>query len=184
MPYTLQRGEDLLHKKLARITEPGMLWGMDISEEGVGLLREMGFNQVVHGDCEQLDTDLKREGFEIILAGELIEHLANPGRFLESVSAIMNHGTELMITTCNANSFKGFLHAMMRREKVHPEHNYYFSYRTLKQLMDKFDLNCREVYYYQEVHGHGLSRLVDKVASVATRISPVWSDGVIVRAST
>jgi 2-polyprenyl-3-methyl-5-hydroxy-6-metoxy-1,4-benzoquinol methylase len=183
MPYILQRGEDLLHKRLAKITAPDMLWGLDSSEEGVRVLSKMGFDHVVHGDVERMKAESQQMDFDIILAGEIIEHVANPGIFLKSITSIMSRKTELVLTTPNAFSFKQFLHSMMRREKVHEDHNFYFSYRTLRHLLEKFDLKCKEIYYYQEVEGRGLSRTLDNVISFVTWISPVWADGLIVRAT-
>ncbi|MGH9877724.1 MAG: class I SAM-dependent methyltransferase [Nitrososphaerales archaeon] len=183
MPYTLRRGEDLLHKRLAKVTDRDKLWGLDISEEGVRILSQMGFDHVVHGDVERMRAEFPQIDFDIILAGEIIEHVANPGLFLKSITSIMSKKTELVLTTPNAFAFKQFLHSMMRREKVHEDHNYYFSYRTLKQLLEKFDLGCKEIYYYQEVEGHGLSRTLDNAFYFMTWISPVWADGLIVRAT-
>jgi 2-polyprenyl-3-methyl-5-hydroxy-6-metoxy-1,4-benzoquinol methylase len=183
MPYILRRGEDLLHKRLAKVTDRDKLWGLDISEEGVRILSEMGFGHVVHGDVERMRAEFPQIDFDIILAGEIIEHVANPGLFLKSITSIMSKKTELVLTTPNAFAFKQFLHSMMWREKVHEDHNYYFSYRTLRQLLEKFDLECKEIYYYQEVEGHGLSRTLDNVIYFMTWISPVWADGLIVRAT-
>lgn len=182
MPYTVARGEDLLHHKLAKVTNPDMLWGIDTSAEGIHILQEWGFGHLFCADVEEMSSELRDEAFDIILAGEIIEHLANPGRFLQSLVSIMGSSTELILTTPNATSFKGFLTSLLRQEKVHPDHNYYFSYRTLKQLTAKFGLECREIYYYQEIEGHGLSKALDIALALSTRISPLCSDGLIVRA--
>ena len=40
VPFALQKGENLLHKKLAKVTKPHMLWGIDISEQAICLLRK------------------------------------------------------------------------------------------------------------------------------------------------
>lgn len=182
VPFTLQRGENLLHYQLARVTPPHKLWGLDLSKEGVNILQQKGHN-VIHGDVEQLGRELKEQDFDVILAGEIIEHLSNPGLFLKSLTSVMNRNTELVLTTVNASPIKGFLRTMMRRERVHPDHNYYFSYRTIQQLLEKFDLKCTEVYYYQGFADGGFWRIVDKTLSIATWISPACADGLIVRAT-
>jgi predicted TPR repeat methyltransferase len=181
-PFTLYRGEALLHKQLLTVTEKDLLWGLDESTEGVEILRDMGFDHIHQVDIEGMGPDLRKEEFDIILAGEIIEHVANPGMFLKAVISLMGEKTEFILTTVNATSFKQFLHAMMRREKVHQDHNYYFSYRTIKQLLEKFNLSCREVYYYQEIEGRGLAKFLDRCFSMVTWVSPVLSDGIIVRA--
>src|SRR5215813_12674417 len=177
MPYTLQRKEKLLHKQLMKVTEPYKLWGLDLSEEGVRILHTMGIDYVIQGDVEKIPKELQEERFDIILAGEIIEHVANPGLFLSNLIPVMDKTTELVLTTPNAFSFKGFLHSMLHQEKVHQDHNYYFSYYVLKQLLEKFGLKCKEIYYYQEIEGNGLSKFFDKVISFVTLVSPVWADG-------
>ena len=114
----------------------------------VRLRREMGFGTVLHGDCEELEPQLRGEGFEVILAGEILEHVSNAGRFLQSVASVMAEETELIITTPNASSIRQFLYGLLRREKVHEDHNYYFSYRTIRQLLGKFGLTCTETCFF------------------------------------
>jgi len=181
-PYTLDRGDRLLHKLLAEVTPAEKLWGVDLDEKGVGFLREMGFDKILHGDCESLAEELLAERFDIILAGEIIEHVGNPVNFLSSIRGVMADNSELMLTTVNATGVKGFTHALTGVEKVHPDHNYYFSYHTLRQLFTKVDLDCREIYYYQDVVSGGLSGAVDLGFKLAAKVIPGWSDGVIVHA--
>ncbi len=64
--------------------------------------------------------------FDIIIAGEIIEHLGCPGAFLRSTRFIMNTKTDLILTTPNVFSLKLFFHTSLRREKIHNDHNYYF----------------------------------------------------------
>ena len=61
MPYTIARGENLLHNQLAKVTNADMLWGLDNSEEGVRLLCKMGFDHVIHGDAEHMGPELRKE---------------------------------------------------------------------------------------------------------------------------
>jgi cyclopropane fatty-acyl-phospholipid synthase-like methyltransferase len=182
MPYTLQRGDQLVHKQLARVTRPDDLWGIDISAEGVHLLRQMGFENTICGNVEELVAPRDWPRFDVIVAGEIIEHLNNPGLFLQSVRDLMTIGTELVITTVNATAIRGALYACLRKERVNPDHNYYFSYRTLTQLLNKHGLECREICYYQDVTGRGWTKLAERLVWASTRVTPMWSDGLVVRA--
>ena len=179
-PYTTARAEGLLHKLLADVTPE--LWGLDASEEGVTQLKEMGFDNILLGDAEQLKKYYKAGQFDIIIAGEIIEHLGCPSAFLKSIRSIMGENTEFIITTINAFAFKLFLHSLLRNEKVHEDHNYYYSYYTLKQLLSKYGFPVADVYYYQEVRGEGMSLMVDRLLSFFTYISPVFADGLFLRA--
>jgi len=177
-PYTLMQGDNLLHKKLSEVTDINNLWGLDISEKGCKLLREMGFNNIFTGNIEKFSSEFKSQSFDIILAGEVIEHVANPGSFLASLASIMTTKTELLLTTVNVSSLKTFIFAMLRKEKVHPDHNFYFSYWTLKHLLEKCFLDPFEIYYYAVKYTN-----IDKLLSLFTFVSPVVSDGIIARAT-
>jgi len=178
----MERGERLLHGQLDKVTGAGQLWGLDMSAEGVRHLEELGFGNIICANVEDMSEQIRDMEFDILLAAEILEHVANPGLFLENLAAAMSDSTELIMTTPNATSLRGFIYSMLRREKVHPDHNYYFSYRTLQQLLAKFGLKCVDVYYYQAVEGQGPARVLDHILKLATHISGAWGDGLIVRA--
>lgn len=183
IPFTLQRGDNLLHKRLLKITAHHLLWGLEKDAEGVKLLRNMGFDHIIQGDAENVAPELVAEDFDIILAGEIIEHTSNPGQFLDTVATLMTTKTQLILTTVNASSIRQLFHSLLREEKVHEDHNYYFSYRTLMQLLAKHDLKCQEIYYYQELAGRGIAAALDRILKMMTLISPLLADGVIVIAT-
>jgi len=179
-PFTEKQGDRLLHRRLLGCA--GELWGVDASVEGVARLREMGFENIVLGDVERLAPELVGDQFDVIVAGEIIEHLAAPGAFLNAVRSIMSRKTELVITTPNAFGFKVFVHSLFGREKVHPHHNYYFSYYTITQLLEKCGFVCKDIYYCQEVRGEGASLAVDRCLGLVPKVWPLLADGLFVRA--
>jgi len=72
---------------------------------------------------------------DVIIAGELIEHLENPLEFLK----LFIHKTELAgktlaISTPNAQSFHNGLLGFFRMENTHKDHLVIFSYKTLNTL--------------------------------------------------
>ena len=73
--------------------------------------------------------------YDIIVAGEILEHLANPGRFLEA----MRHFTcPLIITTPNAFSQSGMDCVKQGYENVNKDHVAYYTYTTLKTLAERY----------------------------------------------
>lgn len=180
-PFAELQGENFLHEPLSHVARE--LWGIDLSEEGVRALQAQGFSNLVVGDVEDPQVHALLPGdFNVIVAGELIEHLASPGDFLTSIRQLMGSDTELLLTTPNACTLKGVIHALVGQEKVHPDHNYYFSHFTIQQLLEKFGYRCVESYYYQEVRGRGLSLIVDRLFGVSAKVWPLLADGLIVRA--
>jgi len=69
--------------------------GVDRDVEGVQKLQEAGYN-VVTGDAEVLDIDGR---YDYVVAGELIEHLSNPGNFLQAAKDRLSNGGHLILTT-------------------------------------------------------------------------------------
>ena len=73
------------------------LTGVDSDAEGIRLMEQEGFT--VH--CFDITSmDLKRT-FDIIIAGEVIEHVVNPGLALQNLGKHLRHQGRLVITTCN-----------------------------------------------------------------------------------
>ena len=181
-PFTYQPNDRFLHKQLSDVATE--LWGVDASPEGVAALRARGFSNLIVSDVERLDRRLlPAQPFDVIVAGELIEHLESPGGFLRLLRSIMGPQTELIVTTPNAPAFKLLLFSLLGREKVHQEHHYYFSYFTIAQLLEKTGLRSKEIYYYQDVSHQGLASAIDGCIAVISRIRPVVSDGLFVRAA-
>ncbi len=179
-PFTDQRDGQLLHAQLERVVSD--LWGVDQSAEGIAALITRGFSSLVVTDVERLEPTQFPGRFDVIVAGELIEHLANPGAFLQAVKLLMGPETELVLTTPNASAAKVFLRALLGGEKVHPEHQCYFSYFTIAQALERAGLEPQEIAYYQDVEGRGASAMLDGALAVIPRLAPALADGLIVRA--
>ena len=79
--------DDWLHGILSQYA--GCILGVDILEKEVEKIKKMGYN-VVCADVEKMD--LPEKDFDVIVAGELIEHLANPGLFLENCRKHLKDG--------------------------------------------------------------------------------------------
>lgn len=127
----------LLHIQLLSVAKE--VYGVDISEEGLNLLRRAGIPNLILGNVEQLDQipELRGEKFDVILAAEIIEHLNNPGLFLQSAKHLFHENSIMVITTPNAYRITGFGYRLKGLEFVHPDHNYWFSWSTLTSLLSK-----------------------------------------------
>ncbi len=96
--------------------------GMDNSIEMVELLKtECNLDDILIGDIEK-PADYPKAHFDIVVAGEIFEHLSNPGRALEALRASVSPNAKLVITVPNAYSLKGFLRAIVGHELIHPDH--------------------------------------------------------------
>src|SRR3954452_19980146 len=97
LPTTAPDLRDHLHYQLC-VTHPDLrIVGLDLEAAGVEQLRRAGF-EAVQGDAQDLPYHAE---FDTIVAGELIEHLSNPGMFLASCARALKPGGRLVLSTPN-----------------------------------------------------------------------------------
>lgn len=174
----------LLHSELETIASE--LYGFDFDQEGIDFLAANGSKNLFRADLEKLEEVPLADTFDVIIAGEMIEHLNNPGRFFEGIRRFMNPGTRLVITTINAYSAMRFAMYGLRgrggvNEPVHPDHVAYYSYRTLKLVVERNDLQLKEFCFYDigPEHRPHLRWFYKLINDVSVKLSPQLCDGVI-----
>ena len=129
-----------LHKALK--TTSKSLIGLDYDKDGVEFLKEIGFD-IVCGDAQNFD--LKRK-FDVIIAGDLIEHLANFEGFLLSCKKHMNADSRLIISTPNPWYWKYIVKSIMSYEVYNnPEHTCWLCPSTLRQLVNRYGFDISEI---------------------------------------
>lgn len=117
--------------------------GLDLHEEGVKQLSAKGYN-MVHGDAQNFDFD---RTFDVVVAGDLIEHLSNFGGFLESCARHMTKQSSLIICTPNPWHWHKVIKAGLGPVPVNEEHTCWMCPKTLEQLAARFDLRVATVEY-------------------------------------
>ena len=88
------------------------------------------------GDLDVCPDGLPRREYDLIIAGEILEHLGNPGNALLSLRKLFPT-TMLVITVPNA--FSEAARAWVKRgyENVNKEHTCWFSWKTLTELVTR-----------------------------------------------
>jgi len=189
-PYTEAaiKNNDLLHTAIAKRSSE--LFGIDADEEGLDVLRANGFSNLYTGDLEHLDECLLDRTFDVVVAGEVIEHLNNPGLFLDGVKRFLRPDSILLLTTINAYcAMRYALYAFKGRsgenEPVHPDHVAYYSFSTLGLLLRRHDLEIKDLLYYDlgEEHRKHLRSVVNWFNDAAVAFFPQFSDGIIATCS-
>jgi 2-polyprenyl-3-methyl-5-hydroxy-6-metoxy-1,4-benzoquinol methylase len=153
--------------------------GIDFLKEAIAELAAQGYD-IRYGDVENLEQLELREEFDLIIAGELIEHLPNPGKFLRSISKFMAPKTELVLTTPNAFGFIRFTDALIRRERTRDDHMAYYSTQTLKQLLELHGYEVKEFLFYSFISGKRRSVFLSYIRKFWFSLFPYLSDGLIV----
>ena len=117
--------------------------GVDIKKEGIVYLRKKGY-EVYLADVQEFNLNRK---FEVVVAGELIEHLTNFEGFFTSVKKHMHEESKLILTTPNMYFLPRVIKIIFRGKKINPEHNCWFDELTIKQLLNSQGFEIESIYY-------------------------------------
>lgn len=143
------------------------------------------------GDPGQLVAGLT-DAPEVVVAGELIEHLENPLQFLRRIAAIQRlSGRTLLLTTPNATALHNVLIGLARRESTHHDHLCILSYKTLTTLCTRAGFAGWQIIPYyarftemRERHS-GVARLAigltERLVNAIEWCFPLLSQGFILR---
>jgi 2-polyprenyl-3-methyl-5-hydroxy-6-metoxy-1,4-benzoquinol methylase len=139
-----------LHARLQKVAKS--LWGVDVDTAGLDWMSSQGWQNLYHLDIERLETEprILAESFDLLVLTEVLEHLNNPGRFLEAIRPLFHFQTELLISTPNATSLSNIIANLHHQESVHPEHNFWFSYHTLGSMLNKYGYQIRQFALYSQ----------------------------------
>jgi 2-polyprenyl-3-methyl-5-hydroxy-6-metoxy-1,4-benzoquinol methylase len=140
--YLSKRGTGMwLHEAIASVA--AQVTGVDSSDQvPEGGLRTAP-NAVIHrGDIMQLASWFEAHNPaplpDVVVAGEVIEHVPNPLAFLRELRSIERlRGRKLVITTPNATAAHNVMIALLSRESTHHDHLCILSYKTLHTLFHR-----------------------------------------------
>ena len=133
-----------LHKAIVSVARE--CTGLDYYEDGVASLREKGFN-VIHGDAQRFSLP---DRFEVVTAGDLIEHLPNLAGFLSSVNGALEENGMFAVTTPNPWCWKylGYHAVYGKLTPVNREHVSWFCLQTLENLAERFGFEVNSYDYF------------------------------------
>jgi SAM-dependent methyltransferase len=148
-------------------------YGIEINVEAARYCREQRGLNVLSGTLEW-DT-YPADYFDIVLMGDVIEHLRSPLMMMQTVERILKPGGFLIISTPNIEYWAG------RMLQIKPqEHLYYFTPRTIELLLHKGGLRvvgikCLDRYHNLTAMNHsttfgGLLQKLSPVFKLAHRI--------------
>ena len=120
--------------------------GIDIDPAGIEVLKQMGYS----AQCADVETMDLHKQFDTIVAGELIEHLENPGLFLRNMRRHLKPTGTLIISTPNP-FYQGQSWKIWRygRPMVHEDHTNWQDPTTLTQLFHRTGLEPFDGYWVQ-----------------------------------
>lgn len=191
--YQLKSDTDFwLHKRVA--SKAKKVVGVDnsslIPDEG---LKPFENSTIIRQDVYELESIIKNIGkIDIILAGELIEHIPDVQLFLKKLKENdLLKGTELLITTPNGCATHNFIIGMFSMESNHQDHLGNFSFKTLNTQCIRAGFEKWDIIPYlssfpeMKLKSKGIRKLpvilFEKAVNIFESIFPLLSFGWILR---
>ena len=121
------------------------------SSVGLDIVIKQHSGNAVKGDAECMPV--KDRSFDVVLAGELIEHLCHPAEFLKECGRVLKKGGRLIITTPNRDSLVNRLFKSYHA----PAHLSLFNRKELESLLGKSGFSTKEfaMFPYTEESSEG-----------------------------
>lgn len=92
--------------------------------------------QIIEGNVENINLNKK---FDVIIAGDIIEHLDNTGLFLDNMYCHLKDNGLLLITTPNAKSLAYLFF------KGNPQHTCWYCQHTLRQALERHKFKIEKI---------------------------------------
>lgn len=139
--------------------------GIDISSECVDYAREVMQQEVRQGNY--LDVRF-REKFNLITLWATIEHLHHPDRVLRKICSDLDDSGMLYLSTCRVDGIN-FMRLFGKKWRFYnfPEHLFFFSFETIKKLLEQNGLRLVDCITYGSGFGRsgtGVRRAADYLA--------------------
>jgi SAM-dependent methyltransferase len=117
------------------------VWGIDTHPD----VRSFEDGRHIQANAESFHID---HAFSVIFAGDLIEHVCNPGMFLDACRAHLASGGRLILTTPNCFNLFNLMQKLMRDEPtVNADHVCYFNTKTIQVLLEKCGWKIDALHY-------------------------------------
>jgi SAM-dependent methyltransferase len=132
--------------------------------------------QVLVGDVETMELPLEPGSFDVVLGGDVIEHLRNPAAALERLRPLLRPGGRVVVSTPNvANwairlSLLGGRFRYTDRGILDRSHTYLFTRATLAETLERAGYHVQRIDFSVPVPGD--SDLLDGLGKAVGRLRP------------
>lgn len=120
--------ETWLHGRLVSVAKQCV--GIDVLEDACAALRAKGYDVRVH----DITGDPLAERFDVIVAGEVIEHVESPGGLLAGCAAMLEPHGRVVVTTPNPLFLNYVLHGLRGRLIENADHVAQFNTTHMMEL--------------------------------------------------
>lgn len=144
-PYTREKLEQgtLLHTKIRNVASTVM--GLDLDQELAKAYADISGDS--NFKLQNLENNQGCEfvkDYDVILLGEVVEHMSNPVQCLQTLVENASDTTLFVFTVPNALTPDLLLPALFGIESVHEDHVFWFSPVTFKELLNRAGLQVEQ----------------------------------------
>jgi 2-polyprenyl-3-methyl-5-hydroxy-6-metoxy-1,4-benzoquinol methylase len=128
------------HNVIKRLAKE--VYGLDL------VVDEEFLKDVKHYKQEAAETAQFDVSFDKIFAGDLIEHLVNPGLFLDGCKKMLKDDGKLILTTPNTFNLFNLTEKLTKYDPTtNPDHTFYFNPKVIKVLLQKCGWKVERIDY-------------------------------------
>ncbi len=164
-----------LHRALVQVATEVV--GIDIVEKGVASLSEQGYDVHVADIAKPGLATIVGTSFDLVIAGELIEHIDSPGVMLENARSVLVKGGHLLLTTPNPYGISSILSQARGRVEENVDHLVFYFPSGMAELADRY--GWKLVSYRGSLDARSPKSLKRKalnlMAKFATEDLPCWT---------
>ena len=126
---------NLLHHALSEVAD---VVGIDTSKSVIDAYRRLGiFENIVVGDVQELERAPVDNQFDVVVAGDIIEHLSRPGDLLDGIHRFCSSSTQVIITTPHSFGLPNFVRHALGRFQDGNDHVMTFNSDNLVNLLSR-----------------------------------------------
>ena len=135
-PDPHRRYERSLHARIQQVATS--LVGVDSNVELIEEYAAAGLDTgMIVGNVERLEDLELGDPFDVIVSGNVIEHLSNPGGMLDGMRALSHSGTAVLVTTPHALGLRQYVKHIRGRFTESNDHMMTFNGPSLANLMTR-----------------------------------------------
>lgn len=173
--------QESIHKRIVTVAQKVI--GLEKNAGQVRALQKLGY-EILEGDAEKFSLD---EVFDVIVAGELIEHLSNPGAFLDCARQHLRPDGMLLLTTPNRFGALVFLCTLLHNSipsynKPIAKHVAYYDENCLRDLLHRHGYTRFTVAYYEWVGSPTFNFKTKALDALISRLRPRFLPGLMIAA--
>jgi 2-polyprenyl-3-methyl-5-hydroxy-6-metoxy-1,4-benzoquinol methylase len=166
----------------AEIREKGIeIWGIDISVEAMTIAKEK-LDKAIVGDIENDDMkEIPNRYFDIVICGDILEHLRNPEYILERIHKWINNDGEIIISVPNFCHYSVMIELMIKRDWTYRngglfdrDHLRIFTRKSFIRMVERMRYKVVDIGEVTELPTK--SKFIKSIIAIINRIIPSTKD--------